>query len=160
VPPEADDIAPASPAELDALTGRIDAWLSVQLVENPVMEEAERGEPDVRRWRIRLAGEEKDFTTVWLTLDQRTLSYESYVMPAPEEDHARFYEHLMRRNQTLNGMAFSIGDEDAVFLRGQLPVAAVDEGELDRIVGSFYAYVEQCFRPALRIGFASRFRSS
>ena len=30
-------------------------------------------------------------------------------------------------------------------------------GELDRILGSFYAYVEQCFRPALRIGFASRF---
>ena len=28
--------------------------------------------------------------------------------------------------------------------------------ELDRIVGSVYACVEQCFRPALRIGFASR----
>lgn len=157
MPPDTDDIAPATPAELDALAGRIDAWLAVQLAENPVMQEAERGEPGVRRWRIRLAGEEKDFTTVWFTLDQRTLSYESYVMPAPEEDHARFYEHLLRRNQSLNGMAFTIGDEDAVFLRGQLPVTAVDEGQLDRLVGSFYAYVEQCFRPALRIGFASRF---
>lgn len=151
------DEAPASPEELDALEARIAEWLAVQLAENPVMVEVDRAEPGIRRWRVRLAGEEKDFTTVWLTLDQRTLSYESYVMPAPEEDHARFYEHLLRRNHQLNGMAFSIGDEDAVFLRGRLPVAAVDEAQLDRIIGSFYAYVELCFRPALRIGFASRF---
>ena len=106
---------------------------------------------------MRLTGEEKDFTTVWLTLRQRTLHYETYVMPAPEEDHARFYEHLLRRNLGFNGAAFAIGDEDAVFLRGQLPVDAVTDDELDRIIGSLYAYVEQCFRPALRIGFASRF---
>ena len=67
--------------------------------------------------------------------------------------------HLLRRNQGFNGVAFSIGDEDAVYLRGRLPVAAVTEEELDRIIGSLYAYVEQCFRPALRIGFASRFEA-
>lgn len=152
-----DDVAPATEAELQSITERLEAWLDVQLRESPVMVEVDRAEPDVRRWRVRLAGEEKDFTTVWLTLDQRTLSYESYVMPAPEENHGQFYEHLLRRNTAMNGMAFAIGDEDAVFLRGRLPVSAVDEGQLDRIVGSFYAYVEQFFRPALRIGFASRF---
>jgi hypothetical protein len=36
-------------------------------------------------------------------------------------------------------------------------VHAVDEGELDRILGSLYMYVEQFFQPALRIGFATRF---
>ena len=46
--------------------------------------------------------------------DQRTVSYETYVMPAPEEDHARFYEHLLRRNRHFHGAAFCIGDEDAV----------------------------------------------
>jgi hypothetical protein len=151
------DAAPATPEELEALDARITAWLEVQRRENPVLEEVDRAEPAVRRWRLRLTGEEKDVTTVWLTLDQRTLVYESYVMPAPEENHAAFYEHLLRRNHGLFGMAFCIGDEDAVFLRGRLPVSAVDEAQLDRIVGSFYAYVEQCFRPALRIGFASRF---
>ena len=44
-----------------------------------------------------------------------------------------------------------------MFLVGQLPVDALDEGELDRILGSMFAYVEQFFRPALRIGFASHF---
>ena len=43
-------------------------------------------------------------------------------------------------------------------LVGQLPVTAIDEAELDRIVGTTYATVEQYFRPAMRIGYASKFR--
>ncbi|HEX8803864.1 MAG TPA: YbjN domain-containing protein, partial [Acidimicrobiales bacterium] len=90
-------------------------------------------------------------------LRQRTLHYETYVMPAPEENHAAFYEHLLRRNLKLFGAAFAIGEEDAVFLTGQLANGCVDDDELDRVLGSLYAWVEQFFRPALRIGFASRF---
>ena len=33
----------------------------------------------------------------------------------------------------------------------------IDPDELDRILGTFYATVEQCFLAAVRIGFASRF---
>ncbi len=151
----ADEIADAE--TLDALDALIDGWLAEQLAENPVVAAVERGEPGQRRWYVRVHGESKDVFTVWFTVRQRSLFYETYVMPAPEEDHARFYEHLLRRNRTLHGAAFCIGEEDAVFLAGSLPVHAVDEGELDRVLGSLYAYVEQCFRPALRIGFASRF---
>lgn len=148
---------PASDAELDRLDARIDAYLARELADNPAILAVDRAEPGLRRWFVRLAGEEKSTSTIWFTIAQRTLQYETYVMPAPEENHARFYEHLLRRNEGFNGMAFSIGDEDAVFLRGRLPWHAVDEDELDRIIGSMWAYVEQCFRPALRIGFASRF---
>ena len=70
---------------------------------------------------MRLRGEDKDLTTVWLTLGQRTLRYETYVMPAPEENAAELYEHLLRRNERLVGAHFAIGVEDAVFLRGELP---------------------------------------
>lgn len=147
---------PATPDELDAIEGRIDAWLARERAENPVVLAVDRAEPGIRRWYVRLKGEEKDFTTVWLTVHQRTLQYETYVLPAPEENHARFYEHLLRRNLGFNGAAFVIGDEDAVFLKGQIPVDAITDDELDRIVGSLYAYVEQCFRPALRIAFESR----
>jgi hypothetical protein len=148
---------PSAPDELDALEARIDAWLADQLASNPVVAAVERDrESGERRWFVRVAGEEKDVFTVWFHLRQRTLHYETYVLPAPEENHARFYEHLLRRNLKLYGAAFAIGDEDAVFLVGQLDNAAVTRDELDRILGSLYAWVEQCFRPALRIGFASR----
>lgn len=150
--------APASDPELDALAARIDAWAARELADNPVVAAVERGPAsEGRRWFIRVHGEEKDVFSIWLTLRQRTLHYETYVMPAPQEQAGALYEHLLRRNQKLNGAAFVIGLEDAIFLQGQLPVAAVDDDELDRILGSLYAYTEQCFRPALRIGFASHF---
>ena len=98
------------------------------------------GEP---RWFMRMRGEEKDITTVWLTLGQRTMRYETYVMPAPEENAAELYEHLLRRNERLVGAHFAIGVEDAVFLRGELPDVALSEAELDRILGTLYATVEQ-----------------
>jgi hypothetical protein len=150
-------IPAATPTELDELDARIDAWLADELAENPVLVAVDRGEPGERRWYVRLAGEEKEFTTLWFTLGQRSLHVETYVMPAPEENHAEFYAHLLRRNRTTHGLWFAIGEEEAIFLMGQVPVGAVDEGVLDRLVGSAYAYVEQFFRPALRIGFASRF---
>jgi hypothetical protein len=147
----------ASPERLVALTGVIDAWLDGRLAADPSVAAVDRDQA-ARRWYVRLRGEEKEVFTVWLTLGQRTLQYETYVMPGPEENHARFYEHLLRRNRLFNGMAFCIGDEDAVFLVGQLPVGAIDEGELDRILGQTYEYVERCFRPAMRVGYASRFK--
>jgi hypothetical protein len=152
---------PFEPDALDALDARISAWLERQLAENPVVVAVERDlESGERRWFVRVTGEQKDVFTIWFHLRQRTLHYETYVMPAPEEDHARFFEHLLRRNLKLYGAAFAIGDEDAVFLLGQLANESVDDDELDRILGSLWTWVEQFFRPALRIGFASRFSGS
>jgi hypothetical protein len=149
--------SPTAPEDLDALEARIDAWLAAQLAANPIVAAVDRDrESGERRWFVRVRGEQKDVFTIWLHLRQRTLHYETYVMPAPEENHAAFYEHLLRRNLKLYGGAFAIGAEDAVFLVGQLDNAAIDDDELDRVLGSLYAWVEQCFRPALRIGFASR----
>jgi Putative bacterial sensory transduction regulator len=149
---------PASEAELDALAARIETWLDRQRADNPVVAAVERDEESgERRWFVRVTGEQKDVFTIWFHLRQRTLHYETYVMPAPEENHAAFYEHLLRRNNRLYGAAFAIGEEDAIFLVGQLGNDVVDDEELDRILGSLYAWVEQFFRPALRIGYASRF---
>jgi hypothetical protein len=150
---------PSSAAELDALDVRISAWLAVQLDENPVVAAVERDtESGERRWFVRVHGEQKDVFTIWFHLRQRTLHYETYVMPAPEENHAAFFEHLLRRNLKLYGAAFAVGDEDAVFLVGQLANEAITDDELDRLLGSLYAWVEQFFRPAMRIGYASRFK--
>ena len=152
-----DDLPPASEVELDLLEHQIDGWLAELAEESPVVAAVERGDPGERRWYVRIKGEEKDVSTIWLTLKQRALHVETYVMPAPEENHATFYEHLLRRNRQTRMLGFAIGDEDAVFLVGQVPLALLDGGALDRVVGSVYLYVEQFFRPALRIGFASRF---
>jgi hypothetical protein len=78
-------------------------------------------------------------------------------MPHPEENADVLWENLLRRNERLVGAHFAIGVEDAVFLRGELPIAAVTEQEVDRIIGTLYSTVEQVFPSIIRIGFASRF---
>ena len=135
----------------------IDEWLAGFAANNPVIAAVDRGEGLPPRWYVRMCGEEKSFTTVWLTLGQRTLAYEAYVMPAPAENVAQVYEMALRRNERLVGAHFAIGVEDALFLRGELPLTALVEAELDRIIGSIYAYVEQCFPALIRLGFASQF---
>lgn len=148
---------PADASELAALEADIDGWLSAQVDENPVVLAVERDQPPQRRWYVRVKGEEKDVYTVRFHLRQRTLHWETHFMPAPEENHGQLYEHLLRRNLKLYGGSFVIGDEDALYLQGQLDRSMITEVELDRVLGSVYAWVEQCFRPAIRIGFASRF---
>jgi hypothetical protein len=150
-------IPPATPEELERLGALIDAWAAGEAATNPLVAGVEFV-PEERRWLVRLRGEEKTVITVWLTLGQRTLRYETYFMPAPEENIEACWEYLLRRNQRLFAMRFAIGAEDAVYLMGQMPLSAVDGDELDRLVGSAYAYSEQYFRPAMAIGFASRFR--
>jgi len=147
---------------LDDLRARIDAWLDEFAAENPLIAAVDRGTADETslgepRWYVRMIGEEKDYTTVWLTLGQRTLRYETYVMPAPEENLAVVMEMVLRRNDQLVGVHFSIGAEDALYLRGELPNAALTDDELDRVLGTVYTTVEATFRPLVRLAFASRF---
>ncbi len=147
---------PASPEELDALEARITAWLEAEGADNPMIDAVERGGPGERRWYVRLLGEEKDVWTAWWTINQRTFRFETFLMPAPEENKQAFYEHLLIRNRELTGMNLEIGEEQAIFLAGSLPVQAVTDADLDRVLGSMWAYVEKVFRPALGIGFATR----
>ena len=139
----------------------IQSWLDSQRADNPVVADVERGDvegADVARWYVRMRGEEKLVTTMWLTLRERTLHFETYVMPAPEENIAECYEYLLRANQRLYVMRFAIGPEDAIYLMGQLPLEALSDDELDRLLGAAYAHSEECFPTGMRIGYASKFR--
>ena len=159
-------VPPLDDAALDQLDIAISLSLAADQQSNPMIVAIDRPEhgdiPDAqRRWYVRMRGEEKSYTTIWFTLGQRTLSYETYVLPAPEENHAGFYEHLLRRNYGLVGAHFAVGPEDAVYLMGSIPVQLLGNGrlghELDQIIGTLWAYSERVFPAALRIGWASRF---
>ena len=152
---------PPSLAEYEA---SIDSWLrglarNPDGSANPVFEAIDRGEPgdSEARWYVRMAGDEKEHITIWFTLGQRHLRYEVYVLPAPPENQALVYETALRRNDKLVGAHFAIGVEDALFLKGELPLAMLSEEELDRIIGSLYSYTEAAFPTLLRLAFASKF---
>ncbi|MDE0845242.1 MAG: YbjN domain-containing protein [Actinomycetota bacterium] len=149
--------APASDEQLVELENRIDTWLTNELEESPVILDVSRDDEIPGRWYIRLDAESRDVTTIWLTLRQRTLKYETYFLPEPEENQLQLYEFLLRRNYELVGAQFGIGPENALFLTGELPVHAIDEFELDRVIGSIWEFVERYWDTSLRLGFSSRF---
>lgn len=144
------------------LRSLIESWLAEFSADNPLVAAVDRGTSDGSmlgepRWYVRLVGEEKDFITVWLTLGQRTLRYETYVLPDPPEHRDEILELLLRRNDAIVGAHFSIGEEDAIYLRGEIPDTSVTADELDRVIGTIYTTVEANFRALLRLAFASRF---
>jgi hypothetical protein len=152
--PRADIASAEERAACDEVIGR---WTAARLAEGGAVVAVDH-EPEAGRWYLRLRGDEKDFVTVWLTVRQRTLHHEAQVMPAPEANVEATFEYLLRRNAELHQMRFALGAEDAVYLVGEIPVSSVTEDELDRIVGSSLAYVDDYFPTAMSIGFAGRYR--
>jgi len=150
--------APPQPERIAEAEALITAWLTNEREQNPTMEAAERDtSSDQVRWYVRVTGEQKAVFSIWFHLRQRSLLAETYLMPAPEENVAECFEFLMRRNAKLRGLVLCIGLEDAVYLQGELPVERVTEPELDRLLGALYEGVERTLRPAMRLGYASRF---
>lgn len=147
----------ASQSERSACIRTIERWAARRLEEGGALVAVDR-HPGDDVWYLRLLGDEKDFVTIWLTVRQRTLHHEAQVMPAPEVNVGETYEYLLRRNAEIHQMRFALGPEDAVYIVGEVPVALVDDEELDRIVGSSLAYVDAVFPVAMGIGYAGIYR--
>lgn len=145
----------------ESVRARVDAFLtdfaaevdSVDALDRGTSDDTPLGEP---RWYLRLRGEAKEVTTIWFTLGQRTLRFETYVLPSPPEHRLEVYESVLRRNGSIVGASYCIGDEDAIFLRGELPLGLVSDAELDRVIGTVFATVERDFPHLVRRAFASR----
>ena len=154
--------APLESAELQEIAAVIDTWADALAQSGAAVLGVDRDHSDLaaRRWFVRLAGEDKAVTTVWLTLRERTLHVETQFMPAPEENVEACFEYLLRSNADLHGLAFCIGWENAVYLVGRVPADWVDADTLDRLVGGALSWTEEHFRNAMSIGFASRYRHS
>ncbi|MGA8725038.1 MAG: YbjN domain-containing protein [Acidimicrobiales bacterium] len=151
------------PDSRDEICRLIDDWAAAELAKEAALVAVDRqqgGDPvtGAPRWYLRLRGDEKEFVTVWLTLRQRTLHYETQFMPAPETNVEATWEYLLKRNADLAGMSFSLGPEDAVYLVGRVPVVRVDDDELDRIIGASLAYTDECFPTAMSLGYEGRYR--
>ena len=150
---------PISPERLSELTEVISVWLDNQLSSKTLVQSVEHNKNE-SRWYVRISGEDKDNSMVLFTLGQRTLHFETYFMPSPEENQQDVFQYLLRKNSKLYGVSFGVGSEEAVYLSGQINSEVISSDTLDWVLGTIYKAVEECFKPALRIGFASRFTNN
>jgi hypothetical protein len=111
--------------------------------------------PEQDAYLVRLEGEHKLVTMTWLIVGQHSLQVEAFFCRQPDENHAVFYRFLLERSSRMYGVHFSLDRTGDVYLTGRLPLAAVTEPEIDRLLGCVLTYCDETFNEALRIGFAS-----
>jgi hypothetical protein len=107
------------------------------------------------RWTVMLAGEHKRTVGVTLSIGDHTLTAQSFFMRAPDEAPGRVYELLLRRHVRSYTLRFALLPDGDVVLVGVLPLRAVFDEELDRMLGQLLAVADETFDEALRRGFAT-----
>jgi hypothetical protein len=144
-------------ADVGAAHALIDEHLWGPVREQPSVQHVEY-DPELRRWYVRFGCDGRDAATIYFDLHQRTLRYELYFLPSPEDEarRAELHQWLLRRNHDLYGARFSLGPDGDVYLTGRVALEHLSEQELDRLIGVLFELTERWFQPAVTIAFRPR----
>ena len=107
---------------------------------------------------VTLKGEKKLQTHCALIVGDHSLSINAFVIRKPDENENQVHHWCMTKNAAMYGLAFAINQLGDIYLVGRLPLDAVNERELDRLLGSVLQYSDSAFNPLLEIGFANAIR--
>lgn len=131
--------------DADAATEVVERWIAAH--DGP-------GERLDGQWTVMLAGEHKRTVGVTLTIGDHTLTAQSFFMRAPDDDRAAVYGLLLRRHLRSYTLRFALHPDGDLLLVGVLPLPAVTDDELDRMLGQLLTVADETFDEALRLGFA------
>ena len=109
-------------------------------------------------WVVALPGTHKLKTACNLIVGEHALRIEAFVMRRPDEKAEELWAWLLRRNARMYGVAFSIDQAGDVYLTGRVSLNALDEDELDRLLGAVLTYADESFDTMLEIGFGESIR--
>jgi hypothetical protein len=107
---------------------------------------------------VKLPGEHKLATMVWLVVAEHALHIEAFFCRRPDENHAAFYRFLLEKNGDMYGVSFALDEAGDVYLVGRMPLSAATAEEIDRILGCVLTYSDELFDHALELGFATSIR--
>ena len=103
---------------------------------------------------VRMRQQIRDFTTVWFEVGQRTVAVEAYVLPSPPSRREEVFRQCLVRNAGVRRIHFALDRDGDVVLVGRIPLAELDEEELELALGEVYDLVERSFRPLVTAAFA------
>lgn len=113
---------------------------------------------DEETFLVTLPGEKKLQTHCALVVGDYSLSINAFVMRKPDENAEKVFEWCLRRNASMYGVAFAINELGDLYLVGRLPIEAINEQEIDRLLGSVLQHADSSFNALLELGFASAIR--
>ena len=107
---------------------------------------------------ITLPGEKKLQTHCAMIVGTHSLSINAFVIRRPDDNEAEVHAWCLAKNASLYGVAFAINELHDIFLVGRLPLSAVTDREIDRLVGAVLQVSDSSFNPLLELGFANAIR--
>ena len=113
---------------------------------------------DEATYLITLPGQTKQQTHCALIVGDHSLSVNAFVIRKPDENKVGVYEYLLKKNAAMYSVAFAVNELGDIYLVGRLPLEAVTEREIDRILGEVLQYADSSFNPLLELGFSSAIR--
>jgi hypothetical protein len=113
---------------------------------------------DQNTFLVSLPGEKKLQTHCALIVGDHSLSINAFVIRKPDENEAGVHAWCMQKNASMYGIAFAINELGDLYLVGRLPLSAVTEREIDRLLGAVLQYSDSSFNPLLELGFANAIR--
>ncbi|MBP0459357.1 YbjN domain-containing protein [Streptomyces montanisoli] len=114
--------------------------------------------PEPGSYVVTLPGTRKLSTTCSLRVGRHSLSLNAFVVRHPDERADRVHRWLLERNLRLYGVSYAIDRLGDVYLTARLPLAAVTEDELDRLLGAVLEEADGSFNTLLELGFAEAIR--
>jgi hypothetical protein len=118
----------------------------------------EYNHPTENTFLVSLPGTTKLATHCALIVGDHTLSVNAFVIRKPDENAGDVHAWCMLKNASMYGIAFATNELGDIYLVGRLPLGAVNEIELDRLLGSVLQYADNAFNPLLELGFADAIR--
>jgi hypothetical protein len=113
---------------------------------------------DGNTFLITLPGEKKLQTHCARIVGDHSLSINAFVIRKPDDNADQVHAWCMSKNAAMYGIAFATNEIGDIFLVGRLPLFAVTDRELDRLIGSVLQYSDNSFNPLLELGFANAIR--
>ena len=107
---------------------------------------------------VTIPGSHKLSTTCSLSVGTTALTVNAFVARNPDENHEAVYRWILERNLKMYGVCFAIDSHGDIYLAGRVPLASLDETELDRLIGCILEYSDGAFNTILELGFATAIR--
>ena len=102
---------------------------------------------------VTIPGERKLKTVASFLVRDELTSVSAFVIRNPDENHAEFYRYLLRRVMRRPLLGYAVDGSGDVYVRGQVPTAALDERYLDLLVGALLEAADEPFNDLLALGF-------
>lgn len=109
-----------------------------------------RGE---REWSVQVPCTTRGSIGVLLTVRERTASLRAFVVRGPDRAHREVYARLLHKNLGTRHWRFGIDDVGDVYAVADAPLDGLGVADLDGLLGSLSALIDETFESVVRTGF-------